>query len=541
VALALVLGAAWEAAPWSGQARAESSDLARVACSIPHQWLLRTWRGYRPDRSVNLQLLPREPNFIGSGLPHVGPWEYDQWVPMYWYGPGYIKPIGKVERPVTTADVAPTQAALLDFPFNAPDGRAMTEGLVPAAERPTPPRLIVLLVWDAAGRNVLDAWPNDWPVLKSLIPQGAWYENATIGNSPTSTAQDHANYGTGAFPNHHGIVSMHLRIGTRISGPFTNGPTTLILPTLADLYDRAVGNRSKVAEVASVGIHLGMLGHGAMWGGGDRDIVVLRELVGAPTLGAEAGSWNLPDNVAPFYRFPSYVKELPPLSHDFPTADAADGNVDGLWRGMDIGQQKGGFDTPARIPNEERVIETVMQREGFGKDDVPDLLFINYKLIDEVGHIWNMNSPEMSDSLRVQDEYLGKFMAFLNRQVGKGKWVLLVTADHGSVPDPKLTGAFQISAGAVANAIEARFDADADGTKVVEQIYQTGAFVDEAELAQNGFTLDDVARFVMTLTQSQTVSQGLTVQPGHENDRVFQAAFPSNIMATLPCLPEARA
>ena len=40
----------------------------------PHEWLLRTWRGNREDRSAELQILQIEPNFVGSGLPHVGPW-----------------------------------------------------------------------------------------------------------------------------------------------------------------------------------------------------------------------------------------------------------------------------------------------------------------------------------------------------------------------------------------------------------------------------------------------------------------------------------
>jgi hypothetical protein len=29
--------------------------------------------------------------------------------------------------------------------------------------------------------------------------------------------------------------------------------------------------------------------------------------------------------------------------------------------------------------------------------------------------------------------------------------------------------------------------------------------------------------------------------PGHEQDRVFDAAFPSSMLSALPCLPEARA
>jgi hypothetical protein len=30
-------------------------------------------------------------------------------------------------------------------------------------------------------------------------------------------------------------------------------------------------------------------------------------------------------------------------------------------------------------------------------------------------------------------------------------------------------------------------------------------------------------------------------EPGHEGDTVFDAALPSSILSTLPCLPEARA
>ena len=44
------------------------------------------------------------------------------------------------------------------------------------------------------------------------------------------------------------------------------------MPTLADLYDRAMGNKPIVGMVATVDIHLGMIGHGCFWNGGDQDI-----------------------------------------------------------------------------------------------------------------------------------------------------------------------------------------------------------------------------------------------------------------------------
>ncbi len=146
----------------------------------------------------------------------------------------------------------------------------MTEAI---AGNQTPPRLLVTMVWDAGGRNVLERWRNDWPYLRSLIPQGAWYEHATVGTSPTSTAQTHATIGTGAFPDAHLIVAHKLRIGDELTTPWAKGPAYLMEPTLADLYDRAMGNEPVVGEVGTVSIHLGMLGHGSMWGGGDQDIV----------------------------------------------------------------------------------------------------------------------------------------------------------------------------------------------------------------------------------------------------------------------------
>jgi hypothetical protein len=150
--------------------------------------------------------------------------------------------------------------------------------------------LIVTMVWDAAGRNVLARWPHAWSYLESLIPQGTWYEHATVGSTPTSTAQTHATIGTGSFPRQHGLVAHRLRIGPDLTSPWKRGPTYLIDPTLGDLYDAANDNEPIVGELGTVSIHLGMLGHGSMWGGGDRDIAAVREEVGAATLGAEGSS-----------------------------------------------------------------------------------------------------------------------------------------------------------------------------------------------------------------------------------------------------------
>jgi hypothetical protein len=485
-------------------------------------------------------MIAKEPNYVGSGLPHVGPWDYVQRVPMFWYGPGHVAATGPVMRPVTSAGIAPTQGAILDAPFQAPDGQPMREVLGRGGDRADPPRLVVVLVWDAAGMNVLEAHRNDWPFLKSLIPECVWYENATVGASPTSTAQIHVTMGTGAFPRTHGLIGHRLRIGGAITTPWSQGPAFMNLPTFADVYDRGMGNTPLVGLMGTVAIHAGMLGHGSMWGGGDEDLVLLRQAVGGDTLTSETFKWNLPGGLQPFYRFAPYANEVPGFAQYVDEVDKADGKLDGKWRDNEIAPLLRGFDTPARAPYQEAVIEEVIRREGFGADETPDLLYLNHKIIDFISHVQTMNSPEMKDAVAAEDAALEELVAFLNEQVGKGEWAMLLTSDHGAIPDPDRSGAFQISTSPISAGINARFDTDGDDTYVVDLVQPTGIFINEEELEDNGGTLAEVSRWVLDLTQGGAAGPGVSVPPASANDEVFAAVFPSEMMLDLPCLPEAR-
>ncbi len=539
--LALVLVSAAGALPTvPASAAASDQDLVALACGMPHDQLLRTWRGWSPDRGGDLQMIAKEPNFVGSGLPHVGPWDYVQQVPMLWYGPGFIPAQGVVNRPVTSVGIAPTTAKLLHFPYTAQDGSPMTEALLPEAQRPDPPKLIVTVVWDAGGRDVLTAHPHSWPYLRSLIPKGTWYDDASVGSSPTSTAQIHASIGTGAFPDDHLLVGHRLRVGNTIVTPWAQGPNLIVLPTLADLYDRAMGNEPIVGISATVNIHFGMMSHGSFFNGGDRDIGTTRSVTDPGTLTDEGFTWNLPHQIQPYYTLPSYVNDVPGFAKDVDAVDRADGRKDGKWRNNSIDQLLQGFDTPARIPYQERVLETMITREGFGRDDVPDLLYANFKEIDYISHIWSMNSPEMDDAVRLQDAALQHLVTFLNAQVGKGQWAMVLTADHGAIPSPKVSGGFQISTAPIGAGLNAAFDTDGDDVPVVELIQPTQIYVNTDELRQNGGTLEDMARWIMDRTKGNTHGLGVTVPAAEQNDKVFSESFPSELMTHLPCLPEAR-
>ena len=297
LALPLLAGGSWVSA--AAQTSSVDPAMVKSVCQIPNRQLLRIWHGTRPDWGVDIVLQAKFPNFVSGGLSHSGPWPYLQHVPIFFYGPGIIPARGSVSRPVLSTDIAPTEAALLKFSeFHAPDGKVMPE-VLPNGGVTKVPKLLVTFVWDAAGLDVLDTWPKAWPYLKSLIPKGVWFSRATIGSSPSNTPPIHATIGTGAFPMHSGILDEFQRVNGEIQKPQEDGPAFELVPTLADLYDRDHGNKPLVGEIATLSSHMGMIGHGSMWGGGDRDIAVTREHLFAATGGAEGNTWDLTPGEAP--------------------------------------------------------------------------------------------------------------------------------------------------------------------------------------------------------------------------------------------------
>jgi hypothetical protein len=170
---------------------------------------------------------------------------------------------------------------------------------------------------------------------------------------------------------------------------------------------------------------------------------------------------------------------------------------------------------------------------------VPDLLFVNYKAIDTIGHLFSADGIEMSDAVSTQDDALLQLVAFLDDTVGDGEWVLAVTADHGTQNDPGVSGAFEIDIAKLEQGLVARFDDDGDDVVLVEKVRPTEIWLDRDELHDNGLRLADVAGWIFQLTQAQTLKPGRTATDPQA--RVFAGSLPSRILSQLPCLPEASA
>jgi hypothetical protein len=496
-------------------------------------------RGYHPSTSTDVAFIPTPGTTVirwsGEGLgtdaadprtTHPTPWDYHQRVPIVLYGPAYIRAGASEDRSVDVTDLPPTFADLLGFDFAAPDGRSLREALLPTGPRGAPPRAIVLVAYDGGGWNLLEQWPAAWPFLRRLAAGGTTYTNATIGSAPAVTSAIHANMGTGAYPSRHGVTEI---TGRRPDGSVGDlyfeheaDPRLLRLDTLGDAWDRARRNRPWVGIVAYESWHLGMMSRGTRAEGGDRDVAVLWE--DEPDIGEFFVNQEL-------YTLPPYLPGEEQLRERLRQLDGEDGAIDGSWRGWDVEDPTIVPGTPAFVHHQGDALLEMVRREPIGEDRLTDLLFVEMKPTDFGGHIWNMVAPEEEAVLEAQDEVLRSLVDALDREVGRGRWVLAVTADHGQTPRPETTGGLRVHPDILGRRVDEYF-----GRKIVQKVTPSGLFLDHAALEAAGITPEEVARFVATYRYGDGLPRDVdrsAVSPEDLRRRVFAAALPGSYLAGL--------
>jgi predicted AlkP superfamily pyrophosphatase or phosphodiesterase len=470
-------------------------------------------------------VVPREPNFIGfpALLSHSGPWDYLQRVPLILYGPGNIARAGEVDRIVTLADVYPTVGKLVGVDLTPRDGRVLDEALEPS--RSGPPKLIVTLVWDGGGRNVLQAWPDRWPTLARIAREGTSYTKATVGSSPSITSAVHTTLGTGTFPRDHGITGNTIRQadGTLQDTFADNRAREVLLTTFADQIDPAFDDDPEVGLLGWRSWHLGMLSHGGDMPGADDDqlgIITMRDDE-ALTLGHHAP-----------YEIPGYLQRAADIEQLIQEADREDGTVDESWYGMHLREKDWPppwvLGNPAWVRYQQRAAEKMLSKEGYGRNAVPDLFFMNVKQIDVAAHRKAIASEEVAGLIDAQDDALADLLEYLDREVRD--YVLIMTADHGHTPSVTSSGAWAINQGNLVIHIDEHFDVPA-GRSLIEDSNAVGYFVDRAVADEIGVSDEDIARFLNAYTIADNSSRKLTPRwKDRGEEKVFAAAFPKSAM-----------
>jgi predicted AlkP superfamily pyrophosphatase or phosphodiesterase len=335
-----------------------------------------------------------------------------------------------------------------------------------------PPRLLLILMIDQMRADYVTVFQRHWRAgLRTLVSDGAVFERAEYPYLHTVTCAGHATVGTGALPRTHGIVgnewwdresrtlvdcmsddrpaSSHVSYGRPSRGG--SSPRYLLVPTLGD----ELRMQRPGAHVVSLSLKpdsaIAMAGHGGdavAWFDGEAGVFVTsRAFTGTPNrvladfLARDSFEkdltkvWTLLLPPDAYLSADATLGQRPFLGrdglfpHEMSSRTGIDARAYGFWR-----------QSPFSDRYLERMAEAMIDGLELGRDDTPDVLAIGFSALDVVGHAFGPESREVEDVLVNLDRTLGDLIAALDRRVGRDRYVLALSADHGVAPTPQPGG-----------------------------------------------------------------------------------------------------
>ena len=85
-----------------------------------------------------------------------------------------------------------------------------------------------------------------------------------------------------------------------------------------------------------------------------------------------------------------------------------------------------------------RLAREALDEMALGQGKGTDLLALGFSALDLVGHSFGPRSHEVQDTLARLDHLLGELLTTLDRKVGRGRYVVALTSDHGVAAQPEL-------------------------------------------------------------------------------------------------------
>ena len=347
----------------------------------------------------------------------------------------------------------------------APPAPARATTTANATERP---RLIVFLSVDQFRRDYIGRYGARWTSgLARLLKDGAVFDEAAYPYFHTITCPGHATMSTGVYPATHGVPPNTWwdrasgrdltctdepgakAIGHR-AGPKapTGGHSAHLLrvPTLADVLREQLTPTPRVVSMSikpRAAIMLaGHAGDVVLWytpeGGpttstayAGSPIPFIRKFAQSnPTPSELTGQWKklLPDDA--YQNEDDGPGEHPPdgWTSTFPhplTQTRTDGTVMSYWQS-----------TPAADAFLAHMAMAAVDEMKLGSEHL-DYLAVSFSEVDTTGHGFGPDSHEIQDVLLRLDRSIGELLDHLDAKVGKGRYVVALTGDHGVAPLPE--------------------------------------------------------------------------------------------------------
>lgn len=335
---------------------------------------------------------------------------------------------------------------------------------------PARPKLVVVLVVDQLRADYVDKFQAEWSGgLKRLVQEGAWFRDAAYPYAATETCVGHATISTGAFPATHGMVAnawWDRQAQKMVTCTFDPDPTVrnigyagavpqgadsawrMTVPAFAEELKFQTGGATRVVTFSlKARAAITMAGHkadAATWFDGGAWVTSSRygtlpfiedQAKGHPPKADFGKTWalSLPENA--YWYGEKAIGAVPPPGWDVTFPHALRGK-------SGVGEPDNTFyeqwaSSPFADAALTELAEKAVDALHLGKAAGTDYLAVGYSSLDYVGHEFGPRSREIQDLLIKLDKNLGDLFGQLDEKVGRGNYVVALSADHGVAPIPE--------------------------------------------------------------------------------------------------------
>ena len=281
------------------------------------------------------------------------------------------------------------------------------------------PKLVVGIVvdqmrWDYLSRYY-DRFGSDG--FRRLIDQGYSFDNCLIDYVPTVTAIGHTSAYTGATPAFHGICGNEFWIDGRKTyccadstvAPVGSdnrkdgcmSPVNLLATTIGDQLRLHTDFRSKVVGVSYK----------------DRAAIL-------PAGHAANAAYWLDRKNRQFISSTYYMQELPEWAKVYNKELVKNKEFKKLGKDIGLSPEAGHIIADMAI--------AAIDGEQLGQGSETDMLCVSFSQTDVIGHQWSTRGEHTDQAYMELDKDLARLFKALDSKMGKGNYLVFLTADHGA-------------------------------------------------------------------------------------------------------------
>lgn len=352
----------------------------------------------------------------------------------------------------------------------------------PATGKPAG-KLVVLVVFDQMRGDYLARWADQFGTdgFERIKKDGAWYSDVRIPYACTSTGPGHASLVSGAPPAVSGIIEndwWDRKAAKRIYCCQPTRPFDLVPPLPAEaggavrgadtgfsperLLAETVGDKLKATDTKGRVVSLSIKDRTAVLMGGQkpdaaycfdvRDGLFHTGSYYRDQPHAWVAEFNATKPAEKWFN-EQWTRVRPDLDYAKLTGnpDDAPGESTGINKQGRVFPHpyKGTLTAPGPLyfgavecspAGNELLLEfakKAVAAEKLGQGETRDLLCLSFSSNDIIGHAFGPDSWEVLDVTLRSDKLVGDLLTFLDTTVGKGKYTLVISADHGVSPVPE--------------------------------------------------------------------------------------------------------